>query len=289
MIDQRIIEKISYCLQNRKMITFLVGAGISADSGIPTFRGKDGFWVTGSKNYQAQEIGTYRMFQREPEEVWKWFLYRKTITEKAKPNQSHYMLKEIGNLLGDRFALISQNVDGLHKRAGSTHKNIFLIHGDLDFVRCGKECSKELYPFPAGISLKNRNKDVITDDEWQLFMCPKCGAILRPHVLWFDEYYNEEFYKWDTVVETAKQTGLLFILGTTGATSLPQLVCRMVLYNEQLVVDVNIENTDFSDLIGGEPNGIVVRQGSSAFLTDLKNEISKLKPTKFLNLDLSEK
>jgi NAD-dependent deacetylase len=277
MIDKRIIEKISYCLAHNKMITFLAGAGISADSGIPTFRGKDGFWVSGSKNYQAQEIGTYDMFRREPEEVWKWFLYRKSITENAKPNQSHFMLKEIGDLLGKRFALISQNIDSLHKKAGSNPKNTYLIHGDLDYVRCGRECSKELYPFPAGINLKNRNKDVITADEWRHFICPKCGAILRPHVLWFDERYNEEHYKWDTVVEIARQTGLLFILGTSGATSLPQLVCRMVLYNEQLVVDVNIENTDFSDLIGGEPNGIVERKSSSEFLTDLKNEILKLK------------
>lgn len=278
MIDQRIIEKISYCLQNRKMITFLVGAGISADSGIPTFRGKDGFWISGSKNYMAQEIGTYHMFSREPEEVWKWFLYRKAITAKAKPNQSHYMLKEIGDMLGDRFALITQNIDSLHKRAGSSHKNTYLIHGDFDYVRCGKACTEKFYPFPEGINLKNRNKDVITEDEWQLLICPDCGAVQRPHVLWFDEHYNEEYYKWDTVIETAKQTGLLFILGTSGATTLPQLVCRTVLRNDQLAVDVNIENTDFSDLVGSQPNGIAVKKSSSVFLTDLKNAISKLKP-----------
>ncbi len=276
MIDNRIIEKISYCLEHNKMITFLVGAGISADSGIPTFRGKDGFWVSGSKNYKAQEIGTYRMFTREPEEVWKWFLYRKAITSKAQPNQSHYMLREIGDLLGDRFALITQNIDSLHKKAGSSHKNTYLIHGDFDYVRCGKACSKKLYPFPEGINLKNRNKDVITKDEWQLLICPDCGAVQRPHVLWFDEHYNEEYYHWDTVVETANQTGLLFILGTSGATNLPQLVCRMALRNGNMVVDVNIENSSFGDLVGGAPNGIIVRKSSSEFLTALKNEILNL-------------
>jgi len=73
-MNERIIEKLKYCLKYEKKITFLVGAGLSAESGIPTFRGKDGYWVSGSKNYKAQEIGTYKMFCENPEEVWKWFL-----------------------------------------------------------------------------------------------------------------------------------------------------------------------------------------------------------------------
>ncbi len=258
------------------MITFLVGAGLSAGSGIPTFRGKDGFWVSGSINYQAEDIATLSMFRREPETVWKWYLYRKSIIAKAEPNQGHLMLKVIGDLLGNRYALISQNIDNLHKKAGNNHKNMYLIHGDLDFVRCGKSCSGKLLPFPKEINLKNRNNDVITGEERQLLTCRDCGAMLRPQVLWFDEYYDEEYYKIETVMETAVHTGLLISLGTTGATSLPKMVCHEVLEKGQMVVDVNIEPTPLSELVSGEYNGITVMQSSSEFLTALKNEIGKL-------------
>ena len=112
MIEKRILDRIEYCLKHDKKISFLVGAGISAESGILTFRGEDGYWVSSSKNYKAQEIGTKRFFNIASHEVLKFYLYRKSITEFAKPNQSHFMLKEIESLLNDNFALISQNVDG---------------------------------------------------------------------------------------------------------------------------------------------------------------------------------
>jgi NAD-dependent deacetylase len=152
-MDDRIKERLHYCKERNKKISFLVGAGLSAESGIPTFRGADGYWVSGSKNYKAEEIGTYRMFQLASQEVWKWFLYRKSVTEAAQPNQGHRMLKEIETILGEQFALISQNVDSLHRKAGNSEERTYLIHGDFDFVRCGDECSNERYPFPKQISL----------------------------------------------------------------------------------------------------------------------------------------
>lgn len=276
MIDPRILTTLKHCLTNNKMITFLVGAGISAESGIPTFRGKDGFWVSGSKNYTAQEIGTRRMFRVASMEVWKWYLYRKSITEKAKPNAGHIALKNIEELLQDKFALISQNVDSLHRKAGSSEQRTYLIHGDLDFVRCGDECSSELYLFPKGISLVNRQKDIITAEEWELLKCPKCGEELRPHVLWFDESYNERFYRLDTVQNIADKTGILFILGTSGATNLPQIITENVLSSDGLVVEVNIDEGYFTRRLKEEENGIVVRQTSSKFLQELETEIRKL-------------
>jgi NAD-dependent deacetylase len=128
MINERIIERIEYCLRKDKRISFLVGAGISAESGIPTFRGKDGYWVSGSKNYKAQEIGTKRFFNIASHEVLKFYLYRKSITQFAEPNQSHLMLKEIEDALDDKFALISQNVDSLHKKAGNSEDKTFVNH-----------------------------------------------------------------------------------------------------------------------------------------------------------------
>ena len=106
--------------------------------------------------------------------------------------------------------MITQNVDGLHKLAGNSDKRTYLIHGDLNYVRCGDECSNELYPFPKNISDKTRY-DYITYEEEKRLKCPKCGEDLRPHVLWFDETYNEKYYKFQTVRSIADNTGLLFI------------------------------------------------------------------------------
>lgn len=275
-MDERIIEQLKFCLKKKKKITFLVGAGLSAESGIPTFRGKDGYWVSGSKNYKAEEIGTFKMFSVASKEVWKWFLYRKSVTEIARPNQSHVLLKEIENTLEDQFALISQNVDGLHKKAGSSEKRTFLIHGDFDYVRCGDECTNELYPFPKSINLLDRDKDVITESEWKALRCPKCQEDLRPHVLWFDEYYDEKYFKRDSVLKISKQTGILFIIGTSGATNLPQTIAHNVLANSGMIVEINIENSYFSELLKDKKNGIIINQKSTPFLMDLSEEIKKV-------------
>jgi NAD-dependent deacetylase len=275
MINERIIERIEYCLRKDKRISFLVGAGISAESGIPTFRGKDGYWVSGSKNYKAQEIGTKRFFNIASHEVLKFYFYRKSITQFAEPNQSHLMLKEIEDALDDKFALISQNVDSLHKIAGNSEDKTFLIHGDHDFMRCGDECSSELYPFPKDIKLKDRKKDQLTEEEIKILKCPKCGEDLRPHVLWFDEYYNEKFFKKDTVLRISKETGILFILGTSGETTLPQVIAKNVLAKSGMVVEINIADSYFSELLKDKKNGIIIRSESSPFLTELKKEIEK--------------
>jgi NAD-dependent deacetylase len=283
MVDELIKKRIKECLLNRQKITFLVGAGISAESGIPTFRGKDGFWISGSKNFKAQEIGTYRMFTLASDEVWKWFLYRKSLTEKAKPNQSHLMLKEIEDKLKDTFILISQNVDSLHKKAGNSIERTYLIHGDMDFVRCGDECSEELYPFPKGIDLINRKKEILTPDESRLLKCPKCGSDLRPHVLWFDECYNEKYYKLDSALQISNATGILFILGTSGTTNLPQQIVNIVLNNGGMVVEINTEDSYFSENLRDEKNGLVIKGESSPYLTELNNVIADLVMINYLD------
>ncbi|MFT5822651.1 MAG: NAD-dependent deacetylase [Crocinitomix sp.] len=277
IMNDRIIKQLEHCLSKGKKISFLVGAGISAESGIPTFRGKDGYWVSGSKNYKAQEIGTYEMFVEDPEEVWKWFLFRKSITDQASPNQSHIKLKSIEDSLGNQFALISQNVDGLHRKAGNSDENTFLIHGDFDYVRCGEECSHERYAFPKSINLINRDKNLISKRDWEALKCPKCGSNLRPHVLWFDETYNEKDYKLDTVLRVSKETGILFIIGTSGATNLPQIVCRNVLAKNGMVVEINIDESYFSRLLANKTNGLALTMKSSTFLTELHTEIKQLK------------
>lgn len=276
-MDTRIIEALRNCISENKKVNFLVGAGLSAESGIPTFRGKDGFWKVGSVNYKAQEIATQAMFQAQPQEVWKWYLHRISTVHGVEPNTSHHKLKQIEDLLEDSFVLISQNVDNLHLRAGNSLNRTHLIHGDTEKVRCNAECTTELYPFPAGINTKKRDVDTITDQEWKLLECPKCGERLRPHVLWFDEYYNEEYYRVDSVMRDTNESGILFVIGTSGATTLPVHVVKSMLVDEHLVVEVNIDDNYFTTLIGAEANGVILRQKSSEFLIELYNALLEIK------------
>ncbi len=276
MISEVIVSQVKSCLKQKKKITFLVGAGISVESGIPTFRGEDGFWVSGSKNYQKQEIGRKSFFNIASHEVLKFYLYRKSISHAADPNPSHLALKDIEDKLQDHFALISQNVDGLHKKAGSSLERTYLIHGDHDFMRCGDDCTTELFPFPVGIDLKNREKSQLSYEDTELLKCPYCSEDMRPHVLWFDEMYNEEFYKVDTVIKISRNTGLLFIIGTSGATNLPKQILSNVIAHDALVVEVNPNPTQFSDWIKNYKLGMVFNENSSDFLLELSREIANL-------------
>src|SRR5512144_3067857 len=121
-------------------VVALTGAGISAESGIPTFRGAEGYWVVGSRNYMPQEMATRAMFERDPAEVWRWYLYRFGVCKDARPNDGHRALAALERALGDAFALVTQNIDGLHVRAGSSRERTFEIHGDAGLVRCADEC-----------------------------------------------------------------------------------------------------------------------------------------------------
>ena len=141
----------------RNNITFLTGAGVSSASGIPTYRGSDGIWIKGTKFYKSEFFGTFKHFENNPDEVWQYTFFRKKMFAEAFPNESHYDLVEIENILKERFQLITQNIDNLHQRAGS--KNIFEIHGNLREMRCSGECSKEVYEIPSKISFKDyKNK-----------------------------------------------------------------------------------------------------------------------------------
>ena len=149
-----------------------------------------------------------------------------------------------------------------------------MIHGDHDFMRCGDGCSKELIPFPKDIKLKNRKKDQLTANEIAILKCSNCGEDLRPHVLWFDEYYDEKFFKKDTVLKISKNTGLLFILGTSGETTLPQVIAKNVLAKNGMIVEINIADSYFSELLKNKKNGIIIKSKSTPFLIALKNTIA---------------
>ena len=221
-------------------ITVLTGAGISAESGIPTFRGPEGYWTVGSKVYHPQEMATFEMFCRMPDEVWRWYLYRMGVCAAAAPNPGHLALVAMEHHFGDRFTLITQNVDGLHLRAGNSLERTYQIHGNVFFMRCSLNCTDEVYPLPAEVQPKTADEPLTATDREHL-RCPRCGAYTRPHVLFFDESYNEEHYHFYSTLHTARETELLIVVGTSGATNLPNQVVQEVYRHGAMIVDFNIE------------------------------------------------
>ena len=255
-------------------ITVLTGAGISAESGIPTFRGPEGYWTVGSKEYHPQEMATYRMFQRDPNEVWKWYLYRMGICRRAQPNAGHRAIVNLEELFGDRLTLITQNVDNLHLRAGNSLDRTYQIHGNLFFTRCAAECSAEVYPLPQDVPPKAKGEE-LTDSDRRKLTCPQCGQWSRPNVLWFDETYNEAHYRFYSSLSAARQTELLLIVGTSGATNLPNQVAWEVHQRNGVIIDINIEKNSFSELALSSQRGFFLQSKSSQALTAMVHIFKK--------------
>ena len=268
MLGQRLEKTLESFSKGSGRITVLTGAGISAESGIPTFRGPEGYWTIGSKEYQPQEMATYRMFMQTPEEVWKWYLYRIGVCKRAQPNPGHLALVEMETLFKNRFTLITQNVDNLHLRAGNSPDKTFQIHGNIFFMRCADECAMKMYPIPEALTARGKN-DPLTEKDVKLLTCPECGGRTRPHVLWFDEMYNEHYYSYHSALSVAGETDLLLVVGTSGATSLPVQVAWEVKHRNGIIMDINIEENPFSNLASKSRRGFSIKQSSTKTLTDM--------------------
>jgi NAD-dependent deacetylase len=239
-------------------VVALTGAGISAESGIPTFRGEEGYWVVGSRNYMPQEMATRDMFERRPDEVWRWYLYRFGVCRGAQPNAGHRALVALEQALGERFHLVTQNIDGLHRRAGS--RRVYTIHGDAAWVRCAADCGLGRIEQPdLGAWTRERKLDAAAR---AALTCPRCGEWLRPHVLWFDEYYDEENYSMDSALRAAAAAELLLVVGTSGATNLPMQIGRIAFERGAAMVDVNPELNPFAELAQRSERGVFA-QGSA--------------------------
>jgi NAD-dependent deacetylase len=252
-------------------ITVLSGAGISAESGIPTFRGPEGYWTVGAAEYHPQEMATLRMFRHTPEEVWVWYLYRLGVCRAASPNPGHHALVQIERLFGERFTLITQNVDGLHLRAGSSPARTLQIHGNVFFMRCAGGCGNDALPIPAAVPGKARGEKLTAADR-ELLRCPKCGALARPHVLWFDEYYDEASYRFESALRVAGETDLLITVGASGSTNLPNQVALVVRRGGGILVDVNVAENHFSRLALSGGRGFFCR-GASGYVLPAVAEV----------------
>jgi len=266
---------LAKALDNRGRIMALTGAGISAESGIPTFRGPEGYWTVGSRVYQPQEMATGTMFRKNPKAVWQWYLYRLGVCRRAQPNAGHKALVELGQAFADRFTLVTQNVDNLHLRAGQGLDATYQIHGNIEYVRCANECRRQIAQMPSGLTVKTRNQD-ISAAEWPLLHCNHCGGLLRPHVLWFDESYDERYFHLESTLAAARKTTLLIIVGTSGTTNLPGLVVAEVHRHGGVILDINIEPNEFGSMMDGYPLGISLRQPAAQALPWLTRHIIKI-------------
>ena len=260
-----LIQRIQQLEQGQDTLVVLTGAGISAESGIPTFRGKEGYWTVGATEYHPQEMATHAMFLRQPDEVWSWYLYRRTVCRAAEPNPGHRAVVQMEHLLGRRFLLITQNVDGLHLRAGNSPERTYQIHGNIDLFRCADECSLDLHPIPEELPPKGRGEPV-TEQERAALRCPRCGGRARPHVLWFDECYDEEHFRFNSSMRAAVGAGMLLVVGTSGATNLPMQVGQAALQDGATIVDVNPEPNPFSELARQAASGFFLQGGGGDYL-----------------------
>ena len=263
-------------------IVVLTGAGISAESGIPTFRGKEGYWVVGSAEYQPQEMATYAMFRGDPSAVWAWYLYRRRVCRGANPNAGHRAIVELEQVFASRFRLITQNVDGLHIRAGNSLERTYQIHGNIDFARCADECGHQPWCLSDKLGMNRARETALTAEDASRLRCPKCAGWARPHVLWFDESYDEERFRYESSIRAADSADVLLVVGTSGATTLPAVVGDRAAERGALIIDVNIDSNPFSRL--AQSTGGVCLQGPSATL--LPGIVRQLLPPEVSTSDL---
>jgi len=228
---------------------FLTGAGVSAESGVPTFRGKGGYWVVGSRNYHAQELATRAAFSKMPEGVWGWYLHRWRVCRGAQPNAAHVAVAELARPLGERFLLITQNVDGLHARAGSPVDRTYEVHGNISMMRCLAGCPG-LVPVPEALL------DVGREELAKALTCTICAAWMRPHVLWFDEFYDEPLFRFESSLEAADEAALLVVIGTTATTNLPLQIGERAARRRVPMIVINPDPNPFAELARGLPEGV---------------------------------
>ena len=212
-------------LNAAQSITVLTGAGMSADSGVPTFRGPDSLW----RNFRAEDLASPSAFVRDPRLVWEWYNWRRELIATKRPNAAHVALAELERRVG-HFRLITQNVDGLHRLAGS--EKLSEIHGNIWMVRCtgcGRIEENRTVPLPL------------------LPYCSACGALLRPHIVWFGESLATEDIT--RSYEALESCELLLIIGTSGIVYPAASFAPVAKAHGAFVVELNLEATPNSEIV----------------------------------------
>jgi NAD-dependent deacetylase len=223
----------------RDRILVVTGAGISLASGIPTFRGQDpdAIWKK-----DVTELGTFRYFIQDPVGSWRWYLSRFEKTVGAEPNPAHTALVTLEDYcedLGGELLVITQNIDGLHRQAGS--RNLIEVHGRADRVRCPRQgCT---HGAPAG-SLPRTDFDLkkfLADPSpATLPRCPGCQTVLRQHVLWFDEFYDSHNdYQWSRVLKVVDCVDAVLFIGTSFSVGVTDLILTTALERRKSVLSID--------------------------------------------------
>jgi len=217
-----LLEQAREWIISARSVAVLTGAGISAESGVPTFRGAGGLW----RQYRPEELATPEAFARNPRLVWEWYDWRRQIIAQARPNAGHHALVRLEQSK-PQYALITQNVDGLHERAGS--RNLIKLHGDIWIVRClscGRQQRDERVPLPE--------------------LPPRCtcGGLLRPGVVWFGEPLPPE--AWEEAESAARSAEVLLVVGTSAVVYPAAGLVPLGKAAGARVIEVNPEQTPFS-------------------------------------------
>ena len=201
-------------------VVVLTGAGISAASGLPTFRApQDGLW----SQYRPEELATPEAFSRDPELVWRWYRWRRELAGDAMPNAAHEALSRWERQCAD-FHLVTQNVDGLHERAGS--RSLLELHGNIFRDRCSRE---------------KKVLECVVEDERGLPHCPDCRALARPDVVWFGESLNQDIL--ELALAVSKACDLLLSVGTSGVVFPAAALPGYAQERGARLVEINTEDT----------------------------------------------
>jgi NAD-dependent deacetylase len=209
-------------VRTARNIAVLTGAGVSAESGVPTFRGAGGLW----RGRRAEDLATPLAFRRDPEQVWDFYRWRMERLDGVEPNAGHFALAALGRW-AERFWLITQNVDGLHTAAGS--REVIELHGSLRTARC-RTCPYRCPMLEASTS--------------PLPECPRCGDLLRPAVVWFGEALPEDALA--AAGQAIAGCSLMLVVGTSGVVEPASSFAALARRRGARIVEINLEPTPIS-------------------------------------------
>jgi len=231
----KMFESIIEQIKDIQKIVFVTGAGISQESGIPTFRGNDGLW----RNYNAMELATIDAFYKNPKLVWEWYNERRRNIFAAQPNLGHKAITELEKYA--EVVILTQNIDGLHQKAGST--KVLELHGSIVKIKC---------------SVCDFKDEMITEFSEIPPLC-KCGNILRPDVVWFGESLPQDV--WQKAIIFSSQCDLMIIAGTSLVVSPANTLPIYAKQNNAILIEINPEKTEMSSEMD-----LVIRNTSASVL-----------------------
>ena len=217
----KMFDTVAQKLKGSKKIVFVTGAGISQESGIPTFRGKDGYW----RRYDPMKLASIDAFYDDPKLVWEWYEDRRKNILSVKPNEGHFAISQMEEFKD--VVILTQNIDGLHQRSGST--NVLELHGSIIRIKC------TVCDFT----------DNITENFESLPPKCKCGSMLRPDVVWFGEPLPQNI--WQSAIKEASICDVMIIVGTSLVVSPANTLPVYAKQNGAILIEVNPEKTVMSN------------------------------------------